>query len=61
LSSTDSSLLPVDEPAARRFVLPWYRRLLSNLPSSRPWPDPASWLPHLPFEIPDRVGLRDVT
>ena len=37
------------------------RRLLSNLPSSRPWPDPASWLPHLPFEIPDRVGLRDVT
>lgn len=37
------------------------RRLLSSLPSSRPWPDPASWLPHLPFEIPDRVGLRDVT
>ncbi|HEX5729077.1 MAG TPA: hypothetical protein VFX99_06555 [Microbacterium sp.] len=35
------------------------RRLLSRLPSSRPWPDPASWLPHLPFEIPDRVGLRD--
>ena len=35
------------------------RRLLSNLPSSRPWPDPASWLPHLPFESPDRVGLRD--
>jgi hypothetical protein len=35
------------------------RRLLSNLPSSRPWPDPASWLPHLQFEIPDRVGLRD--
>jgi hypothetical protein len=34
-------------------------RLLSHLPSSRPWPDPASWLPHLPFEIPDRVGLRD--
>jgi hypothetical protein len=37
------------------------RRLLRNLPSSRPWPDPASWLPRLPFEIPDRVGLRDVT
>lgn len=35
------------------------RRLLRTLPSSRPWPDPASWLPHLPFEIPDRVGLRD--
>ncbi|NYE19436.1 hypothetical protein [Microbacterium immunditiarum] len=35
------------------------RRLLTALPSSRPWPDPASWLPHLPFEIPDRVGLRD--
>jgi hypothetical protein len=35
------------------------RRLLGNLPASRPWPDPASWLPHLPFEIPDRVGLRD--
>ncbi|GAA3207855.1 hypothetical protein [Microbacterium terregens] len=35
------------------------RRLLSHLPSSRPWPDPASWLPHLPFEIPDRVGLRN--
>ena len=31
----------------------------ATLPSSRPWPDPASWLPHLPFEIPDRVGLRD--
>ncbi|MEZ3160464.1 hypothetical protein AB1K54_07925 [Microbacterium sp. BWT-B31] len=35
------------------------RRLLTALPSSRPWPDPASWLPHLPFEIPDRIGLRD--
>jgi hypothetical protein len=35
------------------------RRLLGNLPSSRAWPDPASWLPHLPFEIPDRIGLRD--
>ena len=31
----------------------------ASCPSSRPWPDPASWLPHLPFEIPDRVGLRD--
>ncbi|HWI31378.1 MAG TPA: hypothetical protein VNT50_07790 [Microbacterium sp.] len=35
------------------------RHLLGKLPSSRAWPDPASWLPHLPFEIPDRVGLRD--
>jgi hypothetical protein len=35
------------------------RRLLSRLPASRPWPDPAAWLPHLAFEIPDRVGLRD--
>ncbi len=35
------------------------RRLLSTLPSSRPWPDPAAWLRHLPFEIPDRVGLLD--
>ncbi len=35
------------------------RRLLTTLPSSRPWPDPESWLPHLPFDIPDRVGLRD--
>jgi hypothetical protein len=35
------------------------RHLLRNLPTSRPWPDPASWLPHLPFEIPDRIGLRD--
>lgn len=35
------------------------RRLLRNLPSSRAWPDPASWLPDLPFKIPDRVGLRD--
>lgn len=35
------------------------RRMLGTLPSSRPWPEPASWLPRLPFEIPDRVGLRD--
>ncbi len=44
-------------PAAPRDAA--VRRLLSTLPSSRPWPDPASWLPHLPFEIPDRVGLLD--
>lgn len=35
------------------------RRLLRALPSSRPWPDPSSWLPGLAFEIPDRIGLRD--
>lgn len=35
------------------------RQLLRALPASRPWPEPASWLPGLPFEIPDRVGLRD--
>ena len=35
------------------------RRMLNALPTSRPWPDPAQWLRHLPFEIPDRVGLRD--
>lgn len=35
------------------------RRLLTTLPASRPWPEPKSWLPGLPFDIPDRVGLRD--
>lgn len=35
------------------------RGLLASLPISRPWPDPHSWLPDLPFAIPDRVGLRD--
>lgn len=35
------------------------RQLISHLPTSRPWPDPASWLPDLAFKIPDRVGLRD--
>ena len=35
------------------------RHLLTTLPASRPWPDPAQWLPELPFAIPDRVGLRD--
>ncbi|GAA4780082.1 hypothetical protein [Microbacterium gilvum] len=34
-------------------------RMLRALPSSRPWPDPASWLPGLSMQIPDRVGLRD--
>lgn len=35
------------------------RRLLTALPMSRPWPDPAAWLPGLPFDVPDRVGIRD--
>ncbi|MAY49604.1 MAG: hypothetical protein CMH38_06720 [Microbacterium sp.] len=37
------------------------RRMLTALPTSPPWPDPSAWLPHIPFEIPDRVGLRDRT
>lgn len=35
------------------------RRMLRSLPTSRPWPDPAKWLPGLAMQIPDRVGLRD--
>lgn len=35
------------------------RRMLTSLPASPPWPDPASWLPGLAFDIPDRVGLRE--
>ncbi|WP_396657381.1 hypothetical protein [Microbacterium sp.] len=35
------------------------RNLLKALPTSRPWPEPESWLPNLPFDIPDRVGLQD--
>lgn len=35
------------------------RRLLTALPASPPWPHPASWLPGLAFDIPDRVGLRE--
>lgn len=34
------------------------RSRLRALPSSRPWPDPT-WMRHLQFDIPDRVGLRD--
>jgi hypothetical protein len=33
------------------------RSLLKALPTSRPWPAPEAWLPNLPFDIPDRVGL----
>ncbi|GGH49960.1 hypothetical protein [Microbacterium album] len=35
------------------------RGLLKALPASRPWPEPATWLPGLAFEVPDRIGLRD--
>lgn len=48
-------VLPAHAPTPRDDAL---RRLLTTLPSSRPWPDPASWLPGLPFDIPDRVGLH---
>lgn len=37
------------------------RQLLRALPSSRPWPEPSSWLRGLALEIPDRIGLRDRT
>jgi lipopolysaccharide export system protein LptC len=36
LTSADSSLLPMDEPAARRFVLPWYQRVLRSLTAYLP-------------------------
>lgn len=36
ISSADLSLQPVAEPAARRFVLPWYRRALSSLTAYLP-------------------------
>jgi hypothetical protein len=35
------------------------RARLRALPASRPWPDPAAWLPRVHFDIPDVVGLRD--
>lgn len=35
------------------------RARLRALPASRPWPEPSKWLPHVHFDIPDRVGLRD--
>jgi hypothetical protein len=50
-------VLPVDAPASGTATA--IRRLLTSLPSSRPWPDPGTWLPGLAFEIPDRVGVRD--
>ncbi len=36
------------------------RSALRSLPMSRPWPTPDSWLPRVQFDIPDRVGLRDL-
>ncbi len=35
-SAADSSLMPFDEPASRRVVLPWYRRALSGLTAYLP-------------------------
>jgi hypothetical protein len=35
------------------------RARLRALPASRPWPDP-DWLRRVQFDIPDRVGLRDL-
>lgn len=50
-------VLPAQSPTTPRDAA--LRRLLGGLPSSQPWPDPASWLPGLAFDIPDRVGLRE--
>ncbi|GAA1464595.1 hypothetical protein GCM10009620_00900 [Microbacterium thalassium] len=50
-------VLPVDAPATSPADA--VRRLLTALPSSRPWPEPSTWLPSLKFDIPDRVGVRD--
>ncbi|QKJ18491.1 hypothetical protein [Microbacterium hominis] len=50
-------VIPVDVPEAGRDAA--VRRALTGLPTSRPWPEPRSWLPGLAFEIPDRVGVRD--
>lgn len=51
-------VLPARAPTSPRDAA--LRRILTTLPTSRPWPDPGSWLPRLPFDIPDRVGLRDL-
>jgi hypothetical protein len=48
-----SRVLPVEASGAA------LRARLRSLPTSRPWPDPATWLPRVQFDIPDRVGLRD--
>ncbi|WP_375385040.1 hypothetical protein [uncultured Microbacterium sp.] len=49
-------VLPAHAPTTSRDAA--LRTLLTVLPSSRPWPEPSSWLPGLPFDIPDRVGLH---
>ncbi len=48
-----SRVLPVEASDAA------VRRQLRALPSSRPWPEPETWLTRIQFDIPDRVGLRD--
>lgn len=48
-----SRVLPVEASEAA------LRARLRALPASRPWPEPAEWLPRVHFDIPDRVGLRD--
>jgi hypothetical protein len=50
-------VLPAAAPTSPRDAA--LRRLLAALPSSRPWPEPETWLPRLAFDIPDRVGVRD--
>ena len=52
-------VIPAARPASPRDDS--LRRMLTALPASPPWPEPSSWLPRIPFEIPDRVGLRDRT
>lgn len=44
-------VLPADSDAGA------IRRLLRRLPTGKPWPEPAEWLPEVRFSIPDRVGL----
>lgn len=50
-------VLPAHAPAAPDDAA--IRRMLTSLPFSRPWPEPSTWLRGLPFDIPDRVGLRE--
>ena len=50
-------VLPARSPSTPKDAA--LRRMLAGLPSSHAWPDPASWLPGLAFDIPDRVGLRE--
>lgn len=50
-------ILPATAPTTPRDAA--LTRLLTSLPTSRPWPDPGSWLPGLAFDIPDRVGLHE--